>query len=114
MGRNKIDSSQKIDDERKRQVSLSKRKKGLFKKAQELSSLAGVDVAVIIVNKNKTYQYSSREMDHILFEYSARKRLYDRALESSVPQNAGLPFPQNTQLNSNSTTDFWNYDFQCE
>ena len=49
MGRKKVPNDQIVVDERRRQITLSKRKKGLFKKAKELAVLTGVDVAVIVI-----------------------------------------------------------------
>lgn len=51
MGRNKI-SIQKIKDERIRNITFYKRKKGLIKKAMELSLLCDVDIMVGIYPKN--------------------------------------------------------------
>ena len=50
MGRNKI-SIQKIKDERVRNVTYYKRKKGLLKKAMELSLLCDVEILVGIYPK---------------------------------------------------------------
>ena len=47
MGRKKI-TIQPIDDERNRQVTFTKRKFGIFKKAYELSVLCKCEIAVII------------------------------------------------------------------
>lgn len=59
MGRNKI-KIEKIKNERIRQVTFYKRKKGLLKKAMELSVLCGVKVLLSIVDKNeKVTIYSS-------------------------------------------------------
>ena len=54
MGRNKI-SIQKIKDERIRNITYYKRKKGLIKKAMELSLLCEADILVCIYPKLITY-----------------------------------------------------------
>ena len=51
MGRNKI-KIEKIKNERIRQVTYYKRKKGLFKKAMELSVLCDIKLFLSIVDKN--------------------------------------------------------------
>ncbi|PIN23337.1 hypothetical protein CDL12_03922 [Handroanthus impetiginosus] len=59
MGREKI-KIRKIDDIAARQVTFSKRRQGLVKKAHELSILCDVEVAVIIFSPaGRLYQYSS-------------------------------------------------------
>ncbi|KAK9904333.1 hypothetical protein WJX75_009425 [Coccomyxa subellipsoidea] len=70
VGRKKI-RIEKIGDERNRQVTFTKRKNGLMKKAMELSVLCGCDIALVIFNSNsKLFQYSSTDMDAILQRYS--------------------------------------------
>ena len=67
MGRKKI-SIQRISDERNRQVTFTKRKFGLMKKAYELSVLCDCEIAVIIFNShNKLFQYASTDMDRVSF-----------------------------------------------
>uniref|UniRef100_A0A7N1A293 MADS-box domain-containing protein n=1 Tax=Kalanchoe fedtschenkoi TaxID=63787 RepID=A0A7N1A293_KALFE len=59
MGRGKVELK-RIEDKSSRQVTFSKRKSGLMKKANELSVLCDVDVAVFIFSsKGKMYEYSS-------------------------------------------------------
>merc|ERR1711975_202273 len=64
MGRRKIDIAYLTDD-RVRKVTFCKRKGGLFKKADDLSKLCGVEVAVIIVGDKKTCEYASTDMNRI-------------------------------------------------
>ena len=63
MGRNKI-SIQKIKDERVRNITYYKRKKGLLKKAMELSLLCDVEILVGIypkhINQNQLIIYCSK------------------------------------------------------
>merc|ERR1712159_250713 len=68
MGRRKIDIAYLTDD-RVRKVTFCKRKGGLFKKADDLSKLCGVEVAVLIVCENKTCQYASTDMDRIITRF---------------------------------------------
>lgn len=72
MGRKKI-SIQRISDERNRQVTFTKRKFGLMKKAYELSVLCDCEIAVIIFNShNKLFQYASTDMDKVLLKYTGK------------------------------------------
>jgi len=66
MGRNKI-PIEKIQNDKSRQATFSKRKHGLFKKAMELSILCDCEIAVIIYGPNeKLFQYSSGDIAEIL------------------------------------------------
>lgn len=69
MGRGKI-VIRRIDNSTSRQVTFSKRRSGLLKKAKELAILCDADVGVIIFSStSKLYEYSStRFYDiHLLF-----------------------------------------------
>merc|ERR1711898_61843 len=68
MGRRKIDIAYLTDD-RVRKVTFCKRKGGLFKKADDLSKLCGVEVAVVIIGDKKTCEYASTDMNRILERY---------------------------------------------
>jgi hypothetical protein len=95
MGRKKI-SIKTITDERTRQVSrkrdslsvsltnsavqvtFSKRKFGLIKKAYELSVLCGCEVGLIMFSHSgKLYQYASTDMDRILLRYTENTEAYE-------------------------------------
>ncbi|CAL8379372.1 unnamed protein product [Arctogadus glacialis] len=70
MGRKKISIS-RILDERTRQVTFTKRRFGLMKKAYELSVLCDCDIAVIVLSgSNKLFQYASSDMDRTLLRYT--------------------------------------------
>ena len=72
MGRKKI-SIARISDERNRQVTFTKRKFGLMKKAYELSVLCDCEISVIIFNShNKLFQYASTDMDKVLLKYTGK------------------------------------------
>ncbi|XP_076465520.1 myocyte-specific enhancer factor 2A-like [Babylonia areolata] len=70
MGRRKIQIV-RINDERNRQVTFTKRKFGLMKKAYELSVLCDCEIALIIfTSHNRLYQYASSDMDKVLLKYT--------------------------------------------
>ena len=53
------------------QVTFTKRKFGLMKKAYELSVLCDCEIALIIfTSNNKLYQYASSDMDKVLLKYT--------------------------------------------
>jgi hypothetical protein len=59
MTRRKI-QIKKIDNTTARQVTFSKRRRGLFKKARELSTLCDAEIAVIVFSSTgKLFDYSS-------------------------------------------------------
>ncbi|CDP13359.1 unnamed protein product [Coffea canephora] len=70
MGRRKVEIK-KIEDKNSRQVTFSKRRSGLMKKAKELSVLCDVDVAVLIFSgRGKLYDFcSTNSLAKILQRY---------------------------------------------
>merc|ERR1712006_70277 len=68
MGRRKIEIAYLTDD-RIRKVTFCKRKGGLFKKAEDLSKLCGVEIAVVIVADNKTSEFASTDIERIITRY---------------------------------------------
>ncbi|EOY02837.1 hypothetical protein QUC31_017973 [Theobroma cacao] len=61
MGRGKV-QLKRIEDKSSRQVTFSKRKTGLIKKARELSVLCDVELGLVIFSpRGKLYQFSSGE-----------------------------------------------------
>ena len=53
MGKRKIDIIEKIDDDYKRSITFSKRKKGLIKKLMELSILCDVEIYTVMLDRNR-------------------------------------------------------------
>ena len=93
MGRRKI-SIERIQDERNRQVTFTKRKNGLMKKAMELSVLCDCEVALIIFNSSsKLFQYSSTDMDKILLKYTEYTEPQEARGGADVCPKASLPIP---------------------
>ncbi|KAH9305002.1 hypothetical protein KI387_009406, partial [Taxus chinensis] len=69
MGRGRIEIKV-IEDQSNRQVTFCKRRKGLFKKASELSILCDAQVGVMVFsNTGKLFEYSSSSMKEILERY---------------------------------------------
>lgn len=86
MGRKKIQIS-KINDERNRQVTFTKRKFGLMKKAYELSVLCDCEIALIIFNSsNKLFQYASTDMDKILLKYTEYNEPHESRTNNEIVQ----------------------------
>ncbi|NWT26449.1 MEF2B factor, partial [Cardinalis cardinalis] len=84
MGRKKIQIS-RILDQRNRQVTFTKRKFGLMKKAYELSVLCDCEIALIIFNhSNKLFQYASTDMDKVLLKYTEYSEPHESRTNSDI------------------------------
>ncbi|XP_048329883.2 truncated transcription factor CAULIFLOWER D isoform X4 [Ziziphus jujuba] len=69
MGRGKVELK-RIENPTTRQVTFSKRRNGLLKKAFELSILCDAEIALLIFSPaGKVYQYASHDMDRIIGRY---------------------------------------------
>ncbi|XP_010939217.1 MADS-box transcription factor 14 isoform X1 [Elaeis guineensis] len=92
MGRGRV-QLKRIENEINRQVTFSKRRSGLLKKAHEISVLCDAEVAVVVFStKGKLYEYSTdSSMEKILERY----RQYSNA-EKALAQ--GDPWPQGSWL----------------
>ncbi|KAI9127817.1 hypothetical protein K1719_000810 [Acacia pycnantha] len=84
-GRQKIEIK-KMENESNLQVTFSKRRAGLFKKASELCTLCGVEVAIIVYSPGeKAYTFGHPSVDAVL----------DRFLNGGVPP---MPPPASMQM----------------
>ncbi|CAI9763016.1 unnamed protein product [Fraxinus pennsylvanica] len=89
MGRGKI-VIRRIDDSTSRQVTFSKRRNGLLKKAKELAILCDAEVGVVIFSSTaKLYEFGSTSMKSVIERY---KKATEDQLQSS---------------NSTSEVKFW-------
>ncbi|XP_071844758.1 myocyte-specific enhancer factor 2C-like isoform X3 [Apostichopus japonicus] len=100
MGRKKIQIS-RINDERNRQVTFTKRKFGLMKKAYELSVLCDCEIALIIFNSsNKLFQYASTDMDKVLLKYTEYNEPHESRTNADIinalnkKENKGCDSPE--------------------
>ncbi|KAK2662821.1 hypothetical protein Ddye_001395 [Dipteronia dyeriana] len=74
MGRGKI-VIRRIDNSTSRQVTFSKRRNGLLKKARELSILCDAEVGLVIFSSTaKLYEYSSSSMATVIERYNKLKQ----------------------------------------
>ena len=99
MGRKKIEI-QRIEGERHRQVTYSKRKMGMIKKATELAVLTDAQVGLIAFGSNgKMTVYSSAPLEHIIERYRrhteapevrSRARAH-RTICTDIRMAAGVP-----------------------
>ncbi|CAA0822506.1 Floral homeotic protein APETALA 1 [Striga hermonthica] len=87
MGRGKVELK-RIENKINRQVTFSKRRGGLLKKAHEISVLCDAEVALIVFsNKGKLFEYSTDSgMDMILDKYE-RYSFAERQLVSNEPES---------------------------
>ncbi|XP_048434761.1 truncated transcription factor CAULIFLOWER A isoform X2 [Pyrus x bretschneideri] len=85
MGRGKV-QLKRIDDKIRRQVTFSKRRSGLIKKARELSVLCGVEVGLVIFStKGRLYEFCSGSSFAKLLE----RYQQHNAEEIAASKNAG-------------------------
>ncbi|KAL9245598.1 hypothetical protein vseg_019229 [Gypsophila vaccaria] len=97
MGRGKM-VIERIDNRTSRQVTFSKRRKGLLKKAKELSILCDAQVGVVIFSStSKLYEYSSSSMKAMMDRYTKSKEDDSRHLH---------------HLHSDSQVKFWRQEVE--
>ncbi|VVB08411.1 unnamed protein product [Arabis nemorensis] len=84
MAREKI-KIRKIDNATARQVTFSKRRRGLFKKAEELSVLCDADVALIIFSSTgKLFEFCSSSMREVLERHNLQSKNLEKLDQPSL------------------------------
>ncbi|CBI34005.3 hypothetical protein VitviT2T_004070 [Vitis vinifera] len=92
MARQKI-QIKKIDNTAARQVTFSKRRRGLFKKAQELSTLCDAEIALIVFSAaGKLFEYSSSSVSQVIERHNQH------------PQTPEKPEPPSLELQLENST----------
>ncbi|XP_042047733.1 MADS-box transcription factor 23-like isoform X1 [Salvia splendens] len=96
MGRGKIEIK-KIENVNSRQVTFSKRRGGLLKKANELAVLCDAQVAVIIFSgTGKLYEFASSCMEQIVARYHQTRGRLQLAAADVQPDNQVILHEQPT------------------
>ncbi|KAF5448435.1 hypothetical protein F2P56_028971 [Juglans regia] len=84
MTRKKI-QIKRIDNTTARQVTFSKRRKGLFKKALELSTLCDAEMALIVFSATgKLFDYASPSMQEVIQKLDLRSENIDKMDQPSL------------------------------
>ncbi|KAK7369902.1 hypothetical protein VNO80_11950 [Phaseolus coccineus] len=74
MGRRRIEIAE-VKDPNTKQVTFSKRRTGLFKKANELSVLCGAEIAIVMFSPGKKpFSYGHPSVDVVADKYLRKKR----------------------------------------
>jgi len=77
MGRRKIEIAE-VKDPNTKQVTFSKRRTGLFKKANELSILCGAEVAIVVFSPgNKPYSFGHPSVDAVADKFLQQETASD-------------------------------------
>ncbi|KAL4576544.1 hypothetical protein LXL04_012640 [Taraxacum kok-saghyz] len=108
-GRQKIEMK-KIDDEKKLKVCFSKRHTGLFKKANELCTLCGVEMAIILFSPtNKPFSFGHPSLQTVIHRFFQNQ---DPPAESSRTSELMQQYRDHRALELN--TQFTNLQGQLE
>ncbi|XP_049355613.1 truncated transcription factor CAULIFLOWER A-like [Solanum verrucosum] len=97
MGRRKVEIK-RIQDKNCRQVAFCKRRKGLLKKAKEISILCDVDVAVVIIsNRGRLHEFSSNN------SLSGMLQRYESHVDAEKEINAEIQVAEHSKYSGFTT-----------
>nr|KYP61184.1 MADS-box protein JOINTLESS [Cajanus cajan] len=106
----------KIDNISSRQVTFSKRRKGLFKKAQELSTLCDADIALIVFSAtSKLFEYASSSMQQVIERrdrHSAMHRLDRPSIEMQIETDSNDILRKKVEDKSRELKQLYGEDLQ--
>ncbi|XP_061351103.1 agamous-like MADS-box protein AGL62 [Gastrolobium bilobum] len=89
LGRQKI-PMEKISKKSNLKVTFSKRRGGLFKKASELCTLCGVEIAIIVFSpSDKAFSFGHPEVESLIDSYLTRNTPLDPSTTSNQLVNVG-------------------------
>ncbi|KAG4907688.1 hypothetical protein GLYMA_20G136500v4 [Glycine max] len=99
-GRQKIEMK-KMSNESNLQVTFSKRRSGLFKKASELCTLCGADVALVVFSPGeKVFSFGHPNVDAVIDRYLGRAPPTESFIEAHRVANVRELNAQLTQINN--------------
>ncbi|XP_073003186.1 agamous-like MADS-box protein AP1 [Typha latifolia] len=104
MGRGRV-QLKRIENKINRQVTFSKRRSGLFKKAHEISVLCDAEVAVIVFSPmGKRYEYSTGSRMEKILECYQQRSYAERAISEENPISQEICCNKYCKLNSKVDT----------
>lgn len=95
MGRRKIEMKM-VKDRGSRQVTFSKRRNGLFKKANDLATLCGLEIAIVVFSPGgKAFSFGNPNVEDVVDRYLNRE---SEAIQIPAVREGGILGKENEEL----------------